>query len=247
MEKRYEIGNFIYELRREKGYTQKELGEILGVTNKAVSKWETGAAIPRMETLQRLAQLLGCTQEELFLGHRIERTGQTARGENVTASYVELMRRCDTCRHEGMSLLALCCPRRRKKRGLRCKKCGAELRLSGKSGFLFGALILLLVLFVYGLLSLVSLNIQMLDPLSPKMFPTLELAQAYRLLAEQEGGFAAVLRMERVEAACTLLIAAEAAVGLWFLLEKLAEKLLIPRMRFKIVHYPHAEDGKIVL
>ena len=49
MEKRYAIGNFICQLRQEKGLTQKELGELLGVTNKAISKWETGVAMPRLE------------------------------------------------------------------------------------------------------------------------------------------------------------------------------------------------------
>ncbi len=40
------IGRFIAQLRREKGYTQKELAEKLGVTDKAVSRWETGRGIP---------------------------------------------------------------------------------------------------------------------------------------------------------------------------------------------------------
>ena len=37
-----EIGKFIAECRKEKGFTQKELGEKLNVTDRAVSKWETG-------------------------------------------------------------------------------------------------------------------------------------------------------------------------------------------------------------
>ena len=74
MEKRYEIGNFIYRLRTEQGYTQKELGALLGVTDKAVSKWETGAALPRSSVLQRLCEVLGCSQEELLLGHRTEKS-----------------------------------------------------------------------------------------------------------------------------------------------------------------------------
>jgi|GEM_PF-2713029 len=78
MDKRYKIGNFIYELREAKGYTQKELGEMLGVTNKAVSKWETGAAMPRPDTIRQLAIILGCTQEELLTGQRIPREERAA-------------------------------------------------------------------------------------------------------------------------------------------------------------------------
>ena len=73
MDKKYEIGNFICRLRNEKGYTQKELGVLLGVTDKAVSKWENGAALPRREVLRHLAAVLGCTQEELLQGRRIQK------------------------------------------------------------------------------------------------------------------------------------------------------------------------------
>lgn len=43
MEK-YDFGNKLYEYRTQKGLTQKELGKLLGVTDKAVSKWETGVS-----------------------------------------------------------------------------------------------------------------------------------------------------------------------------------------------------------
>ena len=72
MDKRYAIGNFICELRQEKGFTQKELGELMGVTNKAVSKWENGASLPRAEELAKLSVILGCSIEELLKGRRLE-------------------------------------------------------------------------------------------------------------------------------------------------------------------------------
>ena len=40
------IGSFLAELRREKGLTQQALGERLGVTNKTISRWETGCYLP---------------------------------------------------------------------------------------------------------------------------------------------------------------------------------------------------------
>ena len=80
MDRKYEIGNFICRLRNEKGYTQKELGALLGVTDKAVSKWENGASLPRKEVLRRLAAILGCTQEELLQGSRTEKPVADAHG-----------------------------------------------------------------------------------------------------------------------------------------------------------------------
>ncbi len=62
----YELSNRIYELRIQKGLSQKELGAILGVSNKAVSKWETGTAIPKTETLIKLAEFFGVSTEEFL-------------------------------------------------------------------------------------------------------------------------------------------------------------------------------------
>ena len=62
----YELSNRIYELRTQKGLSQKELGAILGVSNKAVSKWETGTAIPKTETLIKLAEVFEISAEELI-------------------------------------------------------------------------------------------------------------------------------------------------------------------------------------
>ncbi len=68
----YDVGNRIYELRKEKGLSQKELGALIGVSNKAVSKWETGASAPKTETIIKLAAVLGVTAEELLCGKQQE-------------------------------------------------------------------------------------------------------------------------------------------------------------------------------
>ena len=66
----YKFGNFIYEQRTAKGLSQAELGKMLGVSNKAVSKWESGAAKPQTAKLYHLAQILGVSVEERLAGER---------------------------------------------------------------------------------------------------------------------------------------------------------------------------------
>ena len=54
------IGSFLAELRHEKGLTQQALGERLGVTNKTISRWETGCYLPDVEMLSLLSREFGC-------------------------------------------------------------------------------------------------------------------------------------------------------------------------------------------
>lgn len=62
----FNFGNYICELREKKGMSQSELGAKLGVTNKAVSKWENGGGYPSTELMLPLAKELGVTIEELY-------------------------------------------------------------------------------------------------------------------------------------------------------------------------------------
>lgn len=64
--KNYSFGNYVCELREKKGLSQKQLGEKLGVTNKAVSRWENGSAYPSTELMLPLAKELGVTIEDLY-------------------------------------------------------------------------------------------------------------------------------------------------------------------------------------
>lgn len=59
-------GEIISSIRREKGLTQKDLAEKLNVTDKAVSKWERDIALPDINTLPELANILGISIEELI-------------------------------------------------------------------------------------------------------------------------------------------------------------------------------------
>lgn len=65
------IGAFIAERRREKGWTQNDLAEKLGITDKAVSKWETGRSMPDLSLFVPLCSLLEITLNELFAGECI--------------------------------------------------------------------------------------------------------------------------------------------------------------------------------
>ncbi len=62
------IGQFISEKRKSLGLTQQELAEKLQITNKAVSKWETGDGMPDIQILQALANELGITVDEILNG-----------------------------------------------------------------------------------------------------------------------------------------------------------------------------------
>ena len=62
----YAFGNLITALRMERGFSQFQLGKLLGVSDKAVSKWENGNAKPRLATCQRLADILGVSVDELL-------------------------------------------------------------------------------------------------------------------------------------------------------------------------------------
>ena len=63
---REKFGEFLAELRKEKGIKQKDLAEKLYVSDKAVSKWETGHSIPDVSLLVPLAEILGVTVTELL-------------------------------------------------------------------------------------------------------------------------------------------------------------------------------------
>lgn len=65
------VGKFIASLRKEKGLTQEALGQRLGVTNKTVSRWETGAYMPDIELLVPLGEALGVSVNELLAGERL--------------------------------------------------------------------------------------------------------------------------------------------------------------------------------
>ena len=65
-------GCFIAQLRKELGLTQKELAEKLEVTDKAISRWETGKGLPDTSLLKSLAEIFGVSVGELLSGKRMD-------------------------------------------------------------------------------------------------------------------------------------------------------------------------------
>ena len=82
------IGDLIVEKRKEQGLTQTELGAMLGISGKAVSKWERGLSKPCEEHLERLVDLLGLPVESTITAEekRVAPKGtflSTVRGEFI--------------------------------------------------------------------------------------------------------------------------------------------------------------------
>ena len=66
------MGCFLAELRKEHDLTQAELGVKLGVTNKTISRWETGNYMPPVESLMELSELYDLTINEILSGRKLE-------------------------------------------------------------------------------------------------------------------------------------------------------------------------------
>ncbi len=77
----YITGTAIRELREQRNITQLQLSEILKVSNKTVSKWETGKGYPDITLLEPIADAFGISVPELISGHRIK-------NENVSANMI---------------------------------------------------------------------------------------------------------------------------------------------------------------
>ena len=74
------IGRFIAEKRKEQGLTQMQLAEALGITDRAVSKWETGRSLPDASIMTELCGILNITVNDLLNGEMVsmERYSETA-------------------------------------------------------------------------------------------------------------------------------------------------------------------------
>lgn len=86
-------GSFISELRKEKGMTQKQLADALFVSDKAVSRWETGRGFPEISILEKISDVLDVSAAELIRGERINGSMSESEVRDVVAQSTDLARR----------------------------------------------------------------------------------------------------------------------------------------------------------
>jgi transcriptional regulator with XRE-family HTH domain/DNA-directed RNA polymerase subunit RPC12/RpoP len=77
------IGKFIADCRKQKNLTQMQLAEKLGITDKAISKWERGIAMPDTSIMLELCDILGISVNELLSGERIEMENNNQKNEQL--------------------------------------------------------------------------------------------------------------------------------------------------------------------
>jgi transcriptional regulator with XRE-family HTH domain/DNA-directed RNA polymerase subunit RPC12/RpoP len=77
------IGKFIADCRKEKKLTQMQLAEKLGITDKAISKWERGIAMPDSSIMLDLCEILGINVNELLSGERIIMENNNQKNEQL--------------------------------------------------------------------------------------------------------------------------------------------------------------------
>ena len=84
------IGQFIHEQRKTHGMTQQELADQLGVTNKAVSKWEKGHSMPDVALFEPLCKELEISIPELLSGRRIDAEDQQQTAEQLLMESISM-------------------------------------------------------------------------------------------------------------------------------------------------------------
>lgn len=84
------IGQFIGICRREKNLTQRQLADLVGVSDKAVSKWETGRGLPDASSMVPLCEALGINVNELLRGERIPGEEYQEKAEETMVKLAEI-------------------------------------------------------------------------------------------------------------------------------------------------------------
>lgn len=83
------IGKFLSELRKERGMTQQQLADAIGVSNKTISKWECGKGMPEMSSITPLCQTLQINVNELVSGERLPEDGYSRKAEENMMNLIQ--------------------------------------------------------------------------------------------------------------------------------------------------------------
>lgn len=89
------IGKFIATMRKEKGLTQKQLADRLNVTDKTISKWETGCRLPDASILPELGSVLEIDMNELLAGEKFSSENYVEKSENNIVGLVSVLDEID--------------------------------------------------------------------------------------------------------------------------------------------------------
>ncbi len=105
------IGKFIAELRKNHGFTQMQLAEKLGVSDKTVSRWETGKGMPEISILIPLCKILEVSVNELLTGERLLKDNSQVmylQEEDERDSIINLMQKTKAARGENRYTIIFC-------------------------------------------------------------------------------------------------------------------------------------------
>lgn len=89
------IGRFIQLKRKEKGLTQAELAEMLNITDRAVSKWERGIAMPDSSIMLELCRILGITVTDLLNGEMVDMENYSNKNEQAIMETLKMKEKSD--------------------------------------------------------------------------------------------------------------------------------------------------------
>ena len=110
------IGQFIAQLRKEYRLSQEQLGEMLGVTNKTISRWETGVYLPPAEMLLSMSELFHVSINELLSGQRLNQEEYVSAAEenlrqSIKASSFTLKEKIEFYKRKWLKehIASMCC------------------------------------------------------------------------------------------------------------------------------------------
>lgn len=109
------IGKYLRDLRRRRGMSQQELALALGVSKQTISNWEVGRKVPRMKTVEKIANIFGMSRNSILAGlpvEMLEQEGQEDRrvvdltdldirltymGQQVPREYIDIIEKLMRC------------------------------------------------------------------------------------------------------------------------------------------------------